>query len=89
MKIEIEHPSFGEAVQDVAEETRGQSPALKIKRAAIAAHHLAQAIEALEESLDGAAWLSEETKADAVDLAETFKAIGHDGEYLAERFGDE
>ena len=81
--------TWGEAVQAVAENNREQSPALKIKCAAIAAHHLAQAIEALEKSLDGAAWLSEETKADAVDLAETFKAIGYDGEHLAERFGND
>ena len=81
--------TWGEAFQAVADETRGQSPALKIKRAAIAAHQLSQAIDALTESLDGAAWLSEETKADVLDLAETFKAVGHDGEHLAERFGDE
>ena len=81
--------TWGEAFQAVADETRGLTPALQIKRAAIAAHELSQAIDALTESLDGAAWLSQETLADVLDLAETFKAVGYDGEHLAERFGDE
>ena len=81
--------SWGEAFQAVADETRGFNPALCIKRAAVAAHQLSQAIDALTESLDGAAWLSEQTRADVLDLAETFKAVGYDGEHLAGRFGDE
>jgi len=81
--------TWGEAVEAVAEETREQSPALKIKRAAIAAHELAQAIESLEATLDSMGYLSQEKIADLLDLAETFKAIGYDGSYLAERFGNE
>ena len=81
--------TWGEAVQAVAEETRGQSPALKIKRAAIAARELCQAIEALEETIEAMGYLSQEKIADLLDLAEQFKAIGYDGEHLAERFGNE
>lgn len=80
--------TWGAAVSAVAEETRGHSPALKIRRAAIAARELTLAIEALEESLEGAAWMSEEILGDLLDIAELFKAIGYDGEHLEERFGD-
>ena len=81
--------TWGEAFQAVADETRGQSPALKIKRAAVAARELSQAIEALEETIESLGFLSQEKIADLLDLAETFKAIGYDGEHLAERFGNE
>jgi len=80
--------TWGAALNAVAEETRGATPALLAQRAFENVRALSSNIEALEEAIEGAD-LSAATVDKIRSLAECLQAFGYDGVYLAERFGNE